>query len=87
MLTHFPIRLQWHEWETNQSPNLLVSGLLTSTVANPTTPEDWWLKLLGLLITIGAISQGAPFWFDILNKVTNLRAAGRPPNVEKPPPA
>ena len=87
VLTHFPIRLQWHEWETNQSPNLLVSGLLTSTVANPTTPEDWWLKLLGLLITIGAISQGAPFWFDILNKVTNLRAAGRPPNVEKPPPA
>jgi hypothetical protein len=86
-LTHFPIRLQWHEWETNSSPNLLVSGLLTSTVSTPTTPEDWWLKLLGLIITIGAISQGAPFWFDILNKVTNLRAAGQPPKVEKPPTA
>ena len=86
-LTHFPIRLQWHEWETNSSPNLLVSGLLTSTVTTPATPEDWWLKLLGLIITIGAISQGAPFWFDILNKVTNLRAAGRPPNVDKPPTA
>ena len=85
LLTHFPIRLQWHEWETNLPPNLLVSGLLTSTVQNPVTPEDWWLKLLGLLITIGAIAQGAPFWFDVLNKVTNLRASGRPPTVEKPP--
>ena len=82
-LTHFPIRLQWHAWETNPPPNLLVSGLLASTVSTPATPEDWWLKLLGLIITIGAISQGAPFWFDILNKVTNLRAAGKPPNVAK----
>jgi hypothetical protein len=87
VLTHFPIRLQRHEWDTNAPPNLLVSGLLTGTVPNPITPEDWWLKLLGLIITIGAISQGAPFWFDILNKVTNLRAAGRPPKVEKPPTA
>jgi hypothetical protein len=87
VLTHFPIRLQRHEWDTNAPPNLLVSGLLTGTVPNPSTPEDWWLKLLGLIITIGAISQGAPFWFDVLNKVTNLRATGRPPKVEKPPTA
>jgi len=86
VLTHFPIRLHSREWETNPSPNLLVSGLLTSTVVNPVTPEDWWLKLLGLLITIAAIAQGAPFWFDLLNKVTNLRAVGRPPNIEKPMP-
>jgi hypothetical protein len=87
VLTHFPLRLQRHEWDTNAPPNLLVSGLLSGTVPTPSTPEDWWLKLLGLIITIGAISQGAPFWFDILNKVTNLRAAGRPPKVEKPPTA
>ena len=87
VLTHFPLRLQRYEWDTNAPPNLLVSGLLSSTIPTPSTPEDWWLKLLGLIITIGAISQGAPFWFDILNKVTNLRAAGRPPNVDKPPTA
>ena len=87
VLTHYPIRLRRHEWDTNAPPNLLVSGLLSGTVRNPVTPEDWWLKLLGLVITIGAISQGAPFWFDILNKVTNLRATGRPPKVEKPPTA
>ncbi|TPE53648.1 hypothetical protein [Amaricoccus solimangrovi] len=36
-------------------------------------------KLLGLLITICAISLGAPFWFDMLSKVVNIRAAGLKP--------
>lgn len=40
-------------------------------------------KIAGLLITAFAVTQGAPFWFDLLNKVTNLRSAGRPP--EKSP--
>lgn len=41
------------------------------------------LKLLGLLLTAVAISLGAPFWFDLLNKVISIRAAGRSPE-EKP---
>ena len=29
----------------------------------------WWLtKIFGLLLTAGAASLGAPFWFDVLNK-------------------
>ena len=32
---------------------------------------------LGWLVTILAIALGAPFWFDTLNKVMNLRHAGR----------
>jgi hypothetical protein len=36
-------------------------------------------KILGLLLTIIAISLGAPFWFDVLNKIVNLRSAGRSP--------
>jgi len=36
-------------------------------------------KLLGLLITAAAISQGAPFWFDLLSKVGNLRSSGTVP--------
>ncbi len=35
--------------------------------------------LVGLLITALALSLGAPFWFDILNKVVNVRAVGRTP--------
>ena len=34
---------------------------------------------LGWLITIMAISLGAPFWFDILNKVVSIRSAGKAP--------
>ncbi|HXD47893.1 MAG TPA: hypothetical protein VN600_03920 [Gemmatimonadaceae bacterium] len=36
-------------------------------------------SLLGLLLTAIALSLGAPFWFDLLNKVTNVRQAGSPP--------
>jgi hypothetical protein len=39
----------------------------------------WILKVLGLLVSIGAVSLGAPFWFDLLSKVINLRGAGTPP--------
>jgi hypothetical protein len=42
-----------------------------------------FLKLIGLLLTALAISLGAPFWFDLLNKVISIRAAGRSPE-EKP---
>ncbi len=34
-----------------------------------------WRSLLGWLISALAISMGAPFWFDLLNKVMKLRSA------------
>ena len=39
----------------------------------------WFWKIIGLLATTLAISQGAPFWFDLLQKAVNLRLAGSPP--------
>jgi hypothetical protein len=38
----------------------------------------WWLShhLFGFLLTGLAASLGAPFWFDLLNKIVNLRNAG-----------
>jgi len=39
-------------------------------------PTGWLLKLIGLFISGVAASQGAPFWFDILKKVVNIRSAG-----------
>jgi len=39
------------------------------------TPRYW----LGFLITAFAISLGAPFWFDLLNKFINLRVSGAKP--------
>jgi len=42
---------------------------------------DWYLllHLLGILAVAIAASFGAPFWFDLLNRIVNLRIAGRPP--------
>jgi hypothetical protein len=50
---------------------------------------DWWWQLLirhiaGWLLTIGAISLGAPFWFDTLSRFSRLRSSGKP---EQPLPA
>ena len=37
---------------------------------------DWLKTILGWGITIAAISLGAPFWFDLLGKVANLKGSG-----------
>lgn len=45
-------------------------------------PWDWliWLeRIIGWLLTVLAISLGAPFWFDLLNKIMNIRFAGKSP--------
>lgn len=36
-------------------------------------------NLMGWLITILAVSLGAPFWYDMLNKLVDLRSAGKKP--------
>lgn len=40
-------------------------------------------KLIGWAITALAIFLGAPFWFDLLGKVVNLRGSGTKPEVKK----
>ncbi len=55
----------------------------TTTVAAAPTCGLWTLaiftKLLGVLVTALAVSLGAPFWYDMLNKLVSLRSAGRRP--------
>jgi len=43
--------------------------------------------LVGWFVTAIAASLGAPFWFDILNRFMNVRAAGANPREKNPPPA
>jgi len=57
------------------------------------SPLEWWkvstgstlvFTFAGWLLTGLGVSMGAPFWFDLLNKVASLRAAGpKPPSVEE----
>jgi hypothetical protein len=44
-------------------------------------PRPWGLpiKILGLLISVGAAALGAPFWYRLLDQVGSLRNTGRPP--------
>jgi len=37
------------------------------------------MKVLGLLLTAVAVTQGAPFWFDLISKLTNPRGSGNVP--------
>jgi hypothetical protein len=38
-----------------------------------------WTALIGWTVTALAVSLGAPFWFDLLQKFLNIRNAGPPP--------
>jgi len=47
--------------------------------------SGWLQKFLGLLITGLAAAQGAPFWFDVLKKIVNVRSSGlNPSEMHKP---
>lgn len=43
------------------------------------SPSLVFKKITGLAATILAIFMGTPFWFDLLNKITNLRGTGPKP--------
>ncbi|UVT15456.1 MAG: hypothetical protein H8K04_16845 [Nitrospira sp.] len=45
----------------------------------PAEAGDWALKIIGLALTTIAVSLGAPFWFDVLNKLINIRSTGKQP--------
>lgn len=43
------------------------------------SPTQWGIKVLGWIVTALAISLGAPFWFDLLRKLVNIRSSGAKP--------
>ncbi len=48
--------------------------------------STWAQRILGWILTIIAVSLGAPFWFDALKRFVNVRSAGRSPIEFGPPP-
>ncbi len=74
-------------YTTQHSPDL---GLLQNDINQvqpmvgwyslPTNFQAWLLKIVGLLTTTFAVSLGAPFWFDVLNKFVSFRSSGPPPS-------
>lgn len=46
--------------------------------------QAWVTKLIGLALTVAALMLGAPFWFDLLGAVVNVRTVGAPPSPASP---
>lgn len=53
--------------------------------AIPTDPVGWLYRILGWIMTALAISLGAPFWFDLLKKIVNVRSSGSVPQTAPAP--
>jgi len=45
---------------------------------DPAIEREWYMRILGWIITGFAISLGAPFWFDLLNKIMVVRSTVKP---------
>lgn len=58
---------------------------LNKCLTTPNTNDQTSLpvKLVGIFITALAAMQGAPFWFDMLKRVVNIRATGPNPAEKK----
>ena len=69
----------WGPDRERLSANVVLRGSGAGVVAL-WLAESVGRHLAGWLITILAISLGAPFWFDVLNKFMNLRNTGRAPD-------
>lgn len=63
----------WWQWASDHSDDPRV----------PLNGADAAVKLAGLLFTALALTLGAPFWFDLMNKVVNFRSTGSPPQKEE----
>ena len=49
-------------------------------------PATWYVAASGWLLTAIAVSLGAPFWFDLLGRVAQLRTTGARPATNPSPP-
>jgi hypothetical protein len=59
-------------------------GYPMSETQKPTRCLGWLLVFLGWLLTGIAVSLGAPFWFDILNKFMIVRSTVKPGEKSQP---
>lgn len=56
-------------------------------LSSPGVWNDWLMPIGGLLLTALAMTLGAPFWFDVLNRFIQLRSAVKPREKDAAPPA
>ncbi|HEY2529993.1 MAG TPA: hypothetical protein VGJ20_18990 [Xanthobacteraceae bacterium] len=60
---------------------IITSDAMSGTTLRPELATDPFRTIVGLLITILAVSLGAPFWFDVLGRISpKANSADRPPS-------
>jgi hypothetical protein len=75
-------------WDTEQLSTAESEARCPRALRQPEFSGSWlrWVlfKLMGFVMTALAVSLGAPFWFDLLGRLVNLRATGARPPKAKP---
>jgi hypothetical protein len=61
------------------TPAHITSAPSTDPRHVPIGLASWLIKVLGLILTVLALSLGAPFWFDALSKIASWRQSGPKP--------
>lgn len=69
--------------QQDQSNTAEKKPLLDDPRAMPHSIGGWIYKIVGIIFTAIAASQGAPFWFDLLNRFIDLRGVGKKPEEKK----
>ncbi|NBC08541.1 MAG: hypothetical protein GVY26_15230 [Bacteroidetes bacterium] len=72
----------WNQFEYNASP--LGLGWGSGTAEEGRSIPDWLVKIAGFLLSAIAVTFGAPFWFDLLKKLLNLRGGTAETKEEEP---
>lgn len=76
-LNELRLPIGW-DFEKPKQTGTVNSYLTNYNLAIPSTCWGWFRKLIGLFITAMAISLGAPFWFDTLNRFMVIRSTVKP---------
>lgn len=64
---------------TDQELDAANIGFFPAQVSDPNREVPTrFINFFGWILTIGAVMFGAPFWYDVLNKIVNLRAEVKP---------
>jgi hypothetical protein len=64
--------------DVQQTPAQIGLPIGWSERTSPNNAVGWLLKLIGWFLTAAAITLGAPFWFDLLKNLVNIRSSLKP---------
>lgn len=72
-----PLPLGWDFDDNTQPQRPDIAGTIKKQ-------GGWFRVLFGWIVSAIAIMMGAPFWFEMLGRIINVRNAGKPPESPKP---